>query len=199
MRLSDKGQELLQKYNDIYNGKEYYQENNLVTDEKKTIFDGFSMYKHLWPKLNAAIEPLQSFTLLDYGCGRARHVFNPVLPNKLTFHEYFNGKCQCYYCFDPANPLYMRKPPVMMKFDIIVCADVMEHIAEEDVPTVIRDIASYMHEDTKVLFSICGLPAMKSFADNGENLHITVKDRNWWKQQIAQQMDIKKVTLAWHG
>lgn len=198
MKLSERGQELLQKYNDIYNGKEYYQEQNLVTDEKKSIFDGFSMYKHLWPKLEAAVEPLNSFTILDYGCGRAKQVYARVLPGKLTFHEYFSGKCQCYYLYDPANPLYMRKPPVVMKFDIIVCADVMEHIAEEDVPTVIQDIASFTHEESRVLFSICGLPAMKSFADTNENFHVTVKDRNWWKQQIAKQIDIKKVTLAWH-
>lgn len=197
MKLSEKGEQLLKKYQDIYQGHEFYQQENLITD-KDAIFDGYSMFKHLWKRIVAATDQMDSFTFLDYGCGRAKHVYARVLPDKKSFHEYFMGKCQCYYLYDPANPLYMRKPPTVMKFDIIVCADVMEHIAEEDVPSVIQDIASYAHDSSKIMFSICGAPAMKSFADDKENFHVTIKDRAWWKQQISQHFDIKRTVLEFH-
>ena len=199
MRLSDRGQDLVQKYNDIYNGAGFFQDDQVTADEKKIIFDGYSMYKHLWKKMTTVIDDMQSFTLLDYGCGRAKHLFNRVLPGNVTFHEHFRGKCQSYYCYDPANPLYMRKPPTVMKFDIVVCADVMEHIAEEDVPAVVQDMASYMHDNSTIFFSICGAPAVKSFADTEENFHVTLKSRDWWKAQIARHVDVKRVVLAYHA
>lgn len=199
MKLSDRGQDLLQKYNDIYNGQGYLQDDQVVVDEKKKIFDGYSMYKHLWSKLLATVEPMESFTLLDYGCGRAKQLYNRVLPGATTFHEYFGGKCQAYYCYDPANPIYMRKPPTVMKFDIVVCADVMEHIAENDVSAVIQDMSTYMHDMSTIMFSICGAPAVKSFAGTEENFHVTLKDRTWWKNQIAQHVDLRRVVLAYHA
>ena len=197
MRLSDRGQKLLNQYQGVYNGEQFYQQDELITDNG-AIFDGFSMYKHLWKHIKATTDDLSSFTFLDYGCGRAKHLFARVLPDQKSFHEVFQGKVQCYYCYDPANPLYMRKPPTAMKFDIIVCADVMEHIAEEDVSAVIQDIASYAHDSSKLMFSICGAPAMKSFVEDRENFHATLKDRNWWKTQIAQNFDIKRTVLEYH-
>lgn len=198
MKLSDKGEELLQKYKDIYNGEQYYQQEDIVADKKKVIFDGYSMFRHLWPSITEITNKMKSFTFLDYGCGRAKHLYARVLPDNKSFHEHFKGKVQCYYLWDPANPPYMRKPPKEMKFDIIVCADVMEHIAEEDVSSVIEDIASYTHEKSFVLFSICGAPAMKSFIENQENFHVTLKDREWWKEQISNHFDIKRTILKYH-
>jgi hypothetical protein len=198
MRLSEKGLELIQKYRDIYDGKEFYQGEDITSDNENVIFDGYSMYKHLWANIVEETNNLNSFTFLDYGCGRAKHIYARVLPNKMSFHEYFKGRVQSYYCYDPSNQLYMKKPPTSLKFDIIVCADVMEHVAEEDVPYVIQDIASYAHDETKIMFSICGAPAMKSFAEDHENFHVTIKDRNWWKDQIAQHFDLQRTVLQYH-
>lgn len=131
----------------------------------------------------------RAISVLDYGCGKGTHVFEKIAKygHKTTL-EYHQGNIQCYYLFDPCVPKYNIKPSPGSLFDVTICADVMEHIPEEDVDTVLHDIKTFTKEDGVVLLSISGNPAIKSF-DNGENVHITIKPYEWWLQKIKQHVN----------
>ena len=60
-----------------------------------------------------------------------------------------------------------------MRFDLGVCADVMEHIPEEKVPLALERIARHCDE---TIFSIANSPS--NFL--GYNLHLTQKPLDWW-------------------
>jgi hypothetical protein len=81
-----------------------------------------------------------------------------------------------------------------MVFDVTCCADVMEHVPEEFVPQVLTEIGNYTKEDGAMIFSISSNPAKKMFKD-GENLHATIKDLNWWVVAIRQYCGDKSFLL----
>ncbi len=60
-----------------------------------------------------------------------------------------------------------------MRFDLGVCADVMEHIPEDHVAEALQRIASHCDE---TIFSIANQPSNYS----GYNLHLTQKSLDWW-------------------
>ena len=63
-------------------------------------------------------------------------------------------------------------------FDMGVCADVMEHLPEDKVIPSLERIKAHCRT---VLFVIAGYPS----THKGIILHLTLKDGNWWQEQIA--------------
>ena len=61
------------------------------------------------------------------------------------------------------------------------CCDVLEHIAPEDVATVMTNVC---RAGRKVFLSISCLPDHAGPAFFGEPLHLTVENHDWWKAQI---------------
>ena len=58
--------------------------------------------------------------------------------------------------YDPAYPKY-NKLSKKKKYDIVVCTDVMEHIAEQDIDYVLKDILSHSKKSSilKHILSTC--------------------------------------------
>jgi len=111
-------------------------------------------------------------TILDYGCGKGIQYF------KENIHEeYFGGIMPSLY--DPAVKEYSKLPKG--KFDAVICTDVLEHIEEEDLQKVIKEI--YSKANKFVYLGICNSPA-DSFLPDGRNSHVTQKDLEWWIKQI---------------
>ena len=162
-------------------------DNFLDPSQGKTLFDGSQLGKKFPPYIQQVINAKgRAVTLLDYGCGKAIHTYMPLSAHgNKTLLGRLNGMIQCYYSYDPAVPQYAMKPPIGMVFDITCCADVMEHVPEEFVPQVLTEIGNYTKEDGTIIFSISSNPAKKMFKD-GENLHATIKDLNWWVDAIKQ-------------
>lgn len=187
----DKLQEYIKRYQGIHNGTDPYlgggsmHYNNAEVGRGKVLFDGSQLGKKLPPFIQKYIDyKKKAVTLLDYGCGKALHVFLPLKEhNNKTLLGRFNGMIQSYYCYDPAVEIYNEKPSSGSLFDLVCCADVMEHIPEEFVPTVLDEIASYTKDSGVALFTISGNPAKKSFSD-GENLHATLRSVEWWIESL---------------
>ncbi len=72
-----------------------------------------------------------------------------------------------------------------MFFDLVTCTDVMEHILEDDVPAVLRELARVARGP--VLLTICHRPDTPGKFGT-DTLHITVHDRKWWEDKIRQHM-----------
>ncbi len=179
--------EYIKRYEGLHTGKDaYYQKDTLVPAGDKTIelFSGLQFSEKLVKYIRErALQKKSALTVLDYGCGKG---YAPWLPTKELPKGVWGSlrdKIQCFYLYDPAVPHFSNPPPVGWKFDVVACADVMEHVPEEHVDEVLANIASYCAEDGYLLFSISGNKAFKSFED-GENLHCTVHDSEWWKTKI---------------
>ena len=147
-------------------------------------FKGISEIPNIQP-IKAFIEHNKCKTLLDYGCGKAYPYVN---------HKYFDGLekpvqdiwgIDSYKLYDPAYPEYSKLPKG--KFNVVVCTDVLEHVAEEDIDWVLNKIFSYSNK--VVYLNICCQEAKKVFEKGkfkGENVHISVFDDKWWVKKIGQ-------------
>lgn len=179
----EKFDEYLLKYQGLHDGSEPFMVGD-KTKKSKMLFDGSNFFEKLIKPFDEISREDPSFTVLDYGCGKALHLQKPVLDGK-TFHERYAGRVQNYYCYDPGYKIFEKKPSPGSQFDYVICADVMEHIPEEYVDDVLREIGRYTTK--MVFFSISGDPAYKSFGD-GENLHCTMRDVAWWKEKILNNV-----------
>lgn len=176
-------EELLAAYQSLHDGSGSYMVGaQTYTDTQGRLFDGSNFYEKLWTHFKEWASKRESFRVLDYGCGKAKHLYQPHL-EKQTFHAFFKGKCQEYYCYDPGNKMYAKPPVETAKFDVIICADVMEHVLEEEVDNVLLEMANWLAADGVVMLSISGDTAKKKF-DDGTNLHVCVKDFQWWRAKL---------------
>lgn len=83
------------------------------------------------------------------------------------------------HLYDPGVPEFSEKPH--KTFDGVICCDVLEHIPEEDVQSVLYDIFRYANKF--VMLQIFLGPSKKILPD-GRNAHLTQQTPLWWKEQI---------------
>ena len=94
--------------------------------------------------------------------------------------EKWGNHFQCYSIwYDRPDNAYANH------FDVGVACDVMEHLPEIAVPLSLRQMLKTA--DT-VIFSICLTKDVAGPSLIGEPLHLTVKNANWWKEQIMKQL-----------
>lgn len=143
---------------------------------KKNTFSGQVIYAHL-KEIKHIIAHYNITSLLDYGCAKGRaHKKEKLLDNVTLYDPYVKE-----YSIKPAGT-----------FDMVICTDVMEHVPEDEVGKTLAELINYTD---KVLFlSICTKKANKTFA-NGNNLHITIKPKEWWEEMLSCA---KNITIVRH-
>ena len=117
--------------------------------------------------INASIN-FECNSFLDYGCGRSNlsECFKEI--NNMIVFKY-----------DPAIELYSHMPKDL-KVDLIANCDVMEHIPEKEIDNIIKEMSTISNN---VFFNIY-LTEAKTFLENGENAHCTIKPIAWWVKKI---------------
>ena len=91
--------------------------------------------------------------------------------------------------YDPGNVKHSRIPK--RSFDVIVSADVFEHIEPEHLAATLQLISSKM--TVGGWFRIACYPAKKHLPD-GRNAHLIVESPDWWRKQLLANMNIKIVS-----
>ena len=140
----------------------------------------YGQYRHLFPdKIVSAI---------DYGCGTGRllkrmicdgidargvdFAFNAVDADILAEHfariDYAN---LCDY--DPGR-----------RFHVGICADVMEHIPDDDISGVLENVSRHCD---MVYFLIANYPSQM----DGRVFHVSLHDSVWWMETIGQYGDVE--------
>jgi SAM-dependent methyltransferase len=127
---------------------------------------------------------------IDFGCGTGRGGFMLALMGKLkvTMLDFAEG------CLDPEVAEYVEQQRDRIDFiehDLTrnlsvnaaygFCCDVMEHIPEEDVDRVLRNIlmaARYVYFEISTVDDIYGPMLL------GEPMHLTVKPMSWWLKRL---------------
>jgi hypothetical protein len=100
-------------------------------------------------------------------------IFNLIKENNIkSILDYGCGK------YDPAVAQFSKKPTGT--YDLVLCIDVMEHVQEDKVEEVLKDIFSYSN---KVFLTITCYAAMQTLP-NGKNAHYTIKEPDWWKEKL---------------
>jgi SAM-dependent methyltransferase len=130
---------------------------------------GSSGCKYL-PEVCLIIDYLKPKTVLDYGCGKAN------LIKELVF-RYPDVE---FYGYDPAIP--GRDVLPVQKADLVINTDVLEHISEKCLPSVVENIASI---SDAVFFALHHALAY-TILPNGENAHCTVKPPQWYYELLGR-------------
>jgi 2-polyprenyl-3-methyl-5-hydroxy-6-metoxy-1,4-benzoquinol methylase len=124
------------------------------------IWQGTTLTKYI-PLINQIIKDKDIKTILDFGCGKAKH--HPLEWNATKY--------------DPALPEYQNKP--IGKFDLVISTDVLEHIPVANLKPIIDELFEYSN---KWLFvSVCCRKA-KAILPNGYNAHATIESAKWWRE-----------------
>ena len=124
-------------------------------------------------------------TILDYGCGKGIQYFKEKI-----HEEYFYGIMPSLY--DPAVEEYCKLPTET--FDAVICTDVFEHIEEEDLEEVIKEI--YSKANKFVYLGVCNSLA-DSFLPDGRNSHVTLQSMDWWIDKILPYANVHTLLVVY--
>ena len=155
-----------------------------VLHQEEGKFKGISLVP-LVPTLMSLIKENDCKTLLDYGCGKAIP-YDKDRCKEVDLRHPIQKLCdlKSFDLYDPAYEKYATLPD--KEYDIVVCTDVLEHIAEQDIDYVLTEILS---RSKKIVFlNISCQPALKHFKEGkfkGKNVHISVFDPSWWGHKIG--------------
>ena len=140
-------------------------------NESNWIGEALAEYKH---NVFNLIKENNIKTILDYGCGKAKFhsiLFNnkkvPGSPMDINITPY-----------DPAVPEFANKPTG--QYDLVLCVDIMEHVQEDKVEEVLKDIFTFSN---RIFLTITCYPATQVLL-NGKNAHYTIKEPDWWKEKL---------------
>lgn len=143
----------------------------MISDEYKAVLRTTHAENEGWGsgalrRLDGVLE-LNPINVLDYGCGKG--VLGAALRER-------GIPCTDY---DPGMPQFEARP--VGPFDLVTCFDVMEHVEEQHVHSVLKDIGKL---GARCRMSIGLTPAVKILSD-GRNAHITLQPGMWWLERIA--------------
>jgi hypothetical protein len=132
-------------------------------------------------------KPRATDTIIDYGCGTGRAALRLSAYANVRMLDFTDN------CLDEEVRNSLGDNLTFEQHDITkpingeiakfgFCTDVMEHIPEHQVKDVLRNIVT---SSRYVFFQICNKEdSLGQFI--GEQLHLTVKPYEWWKEQLEQ-------------
>lgn len=151
-------------------------------------FHGLSILHHA-PSIKKLAHSVGAGSMLDFGCGRGDAYSTP---HKL--HHQLGISRRHVRLYDPAFRKHDEFP--IGKWDLVVCSDVLEHVAEADVDQFLGHL--FEKARMAVWASVCCRPAKKCFPGTDTNLHVTVQPFEWWDakfQRASEHFGIKGVLV----
>lgn len=146
-------------------------------------FSGISLPKEA-PRIKALILATGAKTLLDYGSGKGQQYWPRRMLDAAEGVEYPDIKS--YWgvadvrCYDPGYAPFCELPTG--RFDGVICTDVLEHCAEEDIGWILRELFAFAR--LFVYANVACFPARKTLPSGG-NAHCTIRPAKWWSAQVA--------------
>ena len=160
----------------------------LSPEYKQTLIDTHEATKSTWggghsvdklPKYESEMSKLGVKTILDYGCANGKFkVFMTKHKKHLSVSEY--------------DPGIVGKDTPPKPADYIVCCDVMEHVEENFLDSVMGHLKSLILKGG--FFNISTKDAVTILSD-GTNAHKIVKDGNWWVDIFKKYFDVYDVEI----
>lgn len=151
----------LEEHNALY--KQMHQE---------PIFKGYSLRKFI-PHISSLVVNSNITSVLDFGCGKAECWIKYNLKDQLGISK--------LGLYDPGVDKFSILPNI--KYDLVVCIDVLEHVPENLLDTVFDQIFSVTG---KVFFCNISTRLAGKTLPNGDNAHATVKPKEWWLEKMKK-------------
>lgn len=120
-------------------------------------------------------------SVLDYGCGKGGLV------------KYLLNKGVRAVGYDPYVFEWRDRPE---KQDMLVSTDLLEHIPEDKLSEVFADMRSYQ---PRIMFHVISNRKATQILPDGTNAHKTIKDANWWWNQLNNEFANYDVELLEHN
>jgi hypothetical protein len=185
----------INKYKEIFDNGYFLRNGKKVSMHTHPVFDGGGV-NNIKHEVTKFLRKRPDSMILDFGCGNAIHWHKKVSlrfkDELINFPEFLGEKFCGFQRYDPAHPVYNRKP--IGKFDLILCTDVLEHIPLDELPFVLDEIDSYMHDSSEAIFSIPKNESKNAFVD-GENMHCTLMSFDEWSKIITENIPRKKISI----
>jgi hypothetical protein len=144
---------------------------------------------HRWAARAAFIAlQYQAKDVLDYGCGKG--ALKPAFPQAWT-ETGGQGPAPGVYLYDPAVPAFAAEP---LPHDVVVCADVLEHVEPDCLDAVLADLARVT---LKICFAVIATRPAKKVLSDGRNAHLLVQPPEWWRARMNAHFAI--VQWSWSG
>lgn len=133
--------------------------------------------------------------IIDFGCGAGRSAI-PFLSKGLQVDLLdFAEPCldpEIFLLTASQKALFWEAclwdlPPDLPAADWIVCFDVLEHLPEEKIGASLKGMAQKMKRGG--LFSI-DLCTDRFGSEIGDTLHLTLKPKEWWRNQISASFSL---------
>jgi cyclopropane fatty-acyl-phospholipid synthase-like methyltransferase len=145
------------------------------------------IYNHLYQKeygvsnrFQFVVELIKTFSgkkILDLGCGKGTYsvilegMGYDVMATDIIDRDLVNFE-----------NYYISTDYKYRKVESIMCLDVLEHIPEEEVPTMLKA----MYESCEQAFITISHYKAHNKGPNGEELHLTVKPPLWWERKLIE-------------
>ena len=183
------------EYRKIFEGGEFLRRGEEITLDDYAAFDGGGA-RALIDSMLKELETRESATILDWGCGTSIQWHTQCLSkHSKSLMNILGPKVQGFYRYDPALKMYSAKPTC--KYDLIICSDVLEHIADEKLDEFFFEINSYVKKGGVMFYAISTKPSGNSFSD-GTNMHINIKSPEEWFS-ILRKNSTEKTTVVFNG
>lgn len=154
---------------------DYGAEYSRLHEKYPKFFAGFTLKRYV-EDVAAAVKTHDAKTLLDYGSGKGYQYL------VRRYHERWGGILPV--CYDIGVRQLNVKP--LGTFDGVICTDMLEHIEEKDVPSILDELVEYAFH-----FVVLGISCRAEKKDvkqlsDGRGVHVCVKPPKWWSDQIKQ-------------
>jgi hypothetical protein len=123
-----------------------------------------------FPSVLPQILALSPNSIIDYGAGRS----------DISLWLGKSAGAARAERFDPAVPGIDKIPEG--RFDVVTSFDVLEHIPEDELDSVLSEMAA-VGRDALLVIDIA--PA-KAILSDGRNAHVTLHDEAWWHERLAK-------------
>jgi hypothetical protein len=156
-------------------------------------FDGRSLPRQA-QRVRALISRTAARTILDYGSGKGtQYLPAKIMENGVarwnSIQEYWG--VESIACYDPGYEPFARLP--QGKFDGVVCTDVLEHCAQEDLEWIVAELFAY---STRFVFAnVACYPARKTLP-SGENAHCTILPVERWRE-LFESVAARSPEVLW--
>ena len=152
---------------------------NLPGATPEKTFWGKSLKEHIDP-IARLVRDYAARSILDYGSGKAqRYEPLPGEPADSRFKSMPAWGTAKVTCYDPAYEPFAG--PIEDKYDGVICTDVVEHVADDDIPWILDEL--FRHARCFVYVVAACYRAGKTLP-NGENAHVTLQPPSWWREQM---------------
>ena len=131
------------------------------------------------PFLIPHIRQLKPKSVIDYGCGQS------ALPDLIKA-----AGVPYVHRYEPAIAAFAARPD--RTFDLLLCTDVLEHVPEDELDSVVEDMRSLARN---AMLIVDTKPA-RQFLPNGDNAHATIRPIAWWQQRLARHYELLEPFLA---